>query len=82
LRARSSRLRCDAAEQGPKLIVGINPDSSPGGTVPASMRIEALQSINLVSDAILAGEIGRNLHRAAEVCLHRFAARRPASSPA
>ena len=50
------RLLRFAAEQGRKLIVGINPDGSPGVTVPASMRIEALQSINLVSEAILLEE--------------------------
>lgn len=50
------RLLRFAAEQGQRLVVGINPDGSPGVTVPAAMRLEALQSINLVSEALLLDE--------------------------
>lgn len=50
------RLLRFAAEQGQALVVGVNPDNTPGVTVPANMRLEGLQSINLVSEAVLLNE--------------------------
>ena len=40
-----------AAEIGDALVVGVNPDTWPGVTVPASLRLEGVRSISMVSHA-------------------------------
>lgn len=42
-----------AAELGDFLLVGVNPDSTPGVTVAAAERLENLKSLSLVNEAVL-----------------------------
>jgi rfaE bifunctional protein kinase chain/domain len=42
-----------AAEVGDFLVVGINPDSCPGVTVPSALRLEGVSAISIVRHAIL-----------------------------
>ncbi|MGV8996299.1 MAG: PfkB family carbohydrate kinase [Parvibaculaceae bacterium] len=42
-----------AAENGDILVVGVNPDTTPGVTIPADLRIEGLNAISLVTHALL-----------------------------
>ncbi|MEP2474943.1 MAG: adenylyltransferase/cytidyltransferase family protein, partial [Paracoccaceae bacterium] len=52
------RLLKFAAEQGDLLVVGISPDSDTDISVPAAMRLEALQAMNLVDEAfIMEGDV-------------------------
>lgn len=46
------RLLKFAAEQADILVVGVNPDGSPGVTLPQEMRLENVRSIALVSHAV------------------------------
>jgi rfaE bifunctional protein kinase chain/domain len=50
------RLLKFAAESGDYLVVGVNPDSTPGVTVPADMRLDGLSSISVVDDALILHE--------------------------
>jgi len=45
------RLLKFAAEVGDFLVVGVNPDSTPGVTVPLALRIEGVSSLGIVSHA-------------------------------
>lgn len=45
------RLLKFAAEAGDFLVVGVNPDSTPGVTVPVALRLEGVASLGLVSHA-------------------------------
>jgi len=45
------RLLKFAAEQGDVLVVGVNPDSTPGVTVPVALRLESVASLGLVGHA-------------------------------
>ena len=47
------RLLKFAAEVGDVLVVGITPDGGPDVSVPAAMRLEALQAISIVDHAVL-----------------------------
>lgn len=47
------RLLKFAAEVGDFVVVGINPDSAPGVTVPGAMRHDAVRSLGLVDHALL-----------------------------
>jgi rfaE bifunctional protein kinase chain/domain len=42
-----------AAELGDFLVVGLNPDSTPGVTVPCDVRLESLLSLSLVDCAVI-----------------------------
>lgn len=46
------RLLKFAAEQADVLVVGVNPDGSPGVTLPQEMRLENVRSIALVTHAV------------------------------
>jgi len=46
------RLLKFAAEQGDILVVGVNPDSTPGVTLPIEMRLENIRSISLVAHVV------------------------------
>ncbi len=50
------RLLKFAAENSDFLVVGINPDTTPGVAVPAEMRLEGLQSIAIVGHALILQE--------------------------
>jgi rfaE bifunctional protein kinase chain/domain len=50
------RLLKFAAEAGDFLVVGVNPDSSSGVTLPAEMRLEGVRAISLVNHAFLLQE--------------------------
>lgn len=50
------RLLKFAAENADYLVVGINPDNTPGVAVPADMRLEGLQSIAIVNHAFILQE--------------------------
>lgn len=50
------RLLKFAAEAGDFLVVGINPDTSTGVTVPAQMRLEGVRAISFVNRAFLLEE--------------------------
>jgi rfaE bifunctional protein kinase chain/domain len=50
------RLLKFAAENGDVLVVGVNPDNTPGVTVPANLRLEGLRSITMVNHALLLDE--------------------------
>jgi rfaE bifunctional protein kinase chain/domain len=50
------RLLKFAAEQGRLLVVGVNPDGTPGVSIPAAMRLESLRSIDWISEAFLLQE--------------------------
>ena len=50
------RLLQFAAECGDFLVVGLNPDSTAGVTVPASMRLEGVQAIGIVNYAFMLSE--------------------------
>ena len=42
-----------AADNADILVVGVNPDTTPGVTIPADLRVEGLNAISLVTHAIL-----------------------------
>jgi rfaE bifunctional protein kinase chain/domain len=50
------RLLKFAAENVDFLVVGVNPDGTPGAAVPAEMRLEGLQSISMVNHAFILNE--------------------------
>jgi rfaE bifunctional protein kinase chain/domain len=50
------RLLQFAAECGDFLVVGVNPDSAVGVTVPANMRLEGVQAIGIVNHAFMLNE--------------------------
>src|SRR3954451_17760601 len=50
------RLLKFAAEAGDFLVVGVNPDTSSGVTLPAEMRLEGVRAISLVNHAFLLKE--------------------------
>ena len=50
------RLLKFAAEIGDYLVVGINPDGSPGATLPADDRLEAVRCISFVDHTVLLDE--------------------------
>lgn len=50
------RLLKFASEMGDFLVVGVTPDSSPGVTVPAEMRLESLQAHNNIGYAFVMAE--------------------------
>ncbi len=50
------RLLKFAAEAGDLLVVGLTPDGTPGVTVPAEMRLEAVRAISIVDYALLLPE--------------------------
>lgn len=50
------RLLKFAAENADFLVVGVNPDGTPGAVVPADMRLENLESIAIVNHAFILNE--------------------------
>jgi len=42
-----------AADASDILVVGLNPDSSPGVSVPSAMRVEGVRALSIVDHAIL-----------------------------
>lgn len=42
-----------AAEIGEALVIGVNPDNTPGVTVPSEFRLEGVQSISIVTHAFV-----------------------------
>ncbi|MBM3542884.1 MAG: adenylyltransferase/cytidyltransferase family protein [Alphaproteobacteria bacterium] len=50
------RLLKFAADSGDALVVGVNPDGTPGVTIPADMRIEGIRAISMVDHALLLEE--------------------------
>jgi rfaE bifunctional protein kinase chain/domain len=42
-----------AAEISDRLVVGVNPDEHPGVTMPCALRLEGVQAIALVNDAVI-----------------------------
>jgi len=50
------RLLKFAAEMGQFLVVGVNPDSNPGVAVPLALRLEGVQSLEIVSYAFALAE--------------------------
>lgn len=45
-----------AADNGDVLVVGVNPDTTPGVTIPAEFRLEGLRAISMVHHTILLDE--------------------------
>jgi rfaE bifunctional protein kinase chain/domain len=50
------RLLKFAADNGDVLVIGVNPDSADGVTVPVALRLEGLRSIAMVQHAFVLGE--------------------------
>jgi rfaE bifunctional protein kinase chain/domain len=59
------RLLRFAAEHGDFLVVGVNPDAAPGVTLPAEMRLEGVEAIAMVDQALV-------LHEPLEVFLAKL----------
>ncbi len=57
------RLLKFAAEQADILVVGVNPDTTPGVTLPQDMRLDNVRSISMVDHAVAPGRCRRVLHR-------------------